>query len=190
MTDVQTGRRITVTAFSVALVGAVFISACAPADSNAAGGGYRATEALDASVTPATVNATTTTVAETTTTTTSTTVAPTTTIDPVVADQTAYFIISSAYNEALKEAGDYIDTKADCELAAERNTDFIAGLEDHPWRSEVQDEVDTLIRLKVLQLALLQRCMRNGPSVYVYNPETDEAATLLRYALGLSTDRG
>ena len=169
---------------SVAAVLAVTAVASCSSDSTA-----ESVPTTVAETTTTTTSTTTTTVPETTTTTTSTTVAPTTTIDPVEADQTAYFFISSALNEGLKGVGNYIDTKADCELVAELNTDFIAGLEDHPWRSEVEDEVDTLIRLKVLGLAQYQRCMRDGPSVLVFNPETGEAATLLRYALGLPVDR-
>ena len=169
---------------SVAAVLAVTAIASCSSDSTA-----ESVPTTGAETTTTTTSTTTTTVPETTTTTTSTTVAPTTTIDPVEADKTAYFLLSSEYNAGLKGVGNYIDTKADCELAAELNTDFIAGLEDHPWRSEVEDEVDTLIRLKVLGLAQYQRCMRDGPSVLVFNPETGEAATLLRYALGLSVDR-
>ena len=127
--------------------------------------------------------------AETTTTTTSTTVAPTTTIDPVVADQTAYFFLSSEVNDVIAKVG-RVTSREECETMALANAKFVTGVEEHQWRSEVQEEVNELIRVIVLRKAMYERCVRTGTGVLFFDQEAGEAATLLRYALGLSTDRG
>jgi hypothetical protein len=186
---------------SIAVASIISLVGCS---SNDSGASSAATTPTSATVTPDTVPATTSTLATTTTSTSTTT----TTLDPLTLSQGAYFLITSDSNGALYDLAEkyqsadgilWSDMPAYCAESIVIDERLIAQLSEAEWIPEAQEAVDELIAANLALLTYWYQCARAPGTFDAQAPidelvieagnRTAEAATAVRFALGLPIDR-
>jgi len=149
---------------------------------------------------------TTSTASTATTTTTAVPETTTTTVDPMVAAQSAYFVISAQSNTEVQgidyQFGDQIpwsEMPAYCQARAEADERFIAAIRGYTWPASAQPQVDRVIATNAAEAGHLYQCARSDGTAQAIAPLEDTirgatdassgAASELRVALGLPIGR-
>jgi hypothetical protein len=196
---------------SLAAALALLLAACGGSDDTASlatSESSATTEAVETTIPETTVPETT--EAPATTEETTTTEATTTaTLDPLTQSQTAYYLITSDTNGRRFEMNErygavngvlWSDMPAFCAEQAVIDEDVIRMLGETAWIPDAQDEIDEMIAASIASLTYTYQCASAPGTFEAQSVISDasleasnragEAASAVRFALGLPIDRG